>query len=267
MRSPPSGSAVQMGACRARQPCAKLRVARQAWTRTGHDRRPQPGAAVFRADLHRLCLRQAQADPRYRAGLDEFLHPLCGAAGPVLPHPRADPARTSSTRSRFIVGTTLRDLHVSSRCRSRSAGPSGGHIAGGDHRGAGRRLRQYRLHGAGPGAGDARAGGGGAGGADLLLRHAAAVHARAVPDGAGRGRAEGFSRDRAPRGQADRAPSLHHRDRARRGLGRGAFRAAGRARPADAVPAERGGALRAVHARRDGGAAADRRRCRGKCRC
>ena len=40
-------------------------------------------------------------------------------------------------------------------------------------------------------------------------------------------------------------------------VGGAAFRAAGRARPADAVSAERRGALRAVRARRHGGAAAD----------
>ena len=56
--------------------------------------------------------------------------------------------------------------------------------AGGD-RAAGRRLRQHRLHGAGAGAGDARRAGRGAGGADLLLRDAAVLFARAVPDGAG----------------------------------------------------------------------------------
>ena len=50
---------------------------------------------------------------------------------------------------------------------------------------------------------------------------------------------------------------LHDRDRARRRVGGDALRAAGRARPADAVPAERRGALRAVRARRHGGAAAD----------
>ena len=56
--------------------------------------------------------------------------------------------------------------------------------------GAGRRLRQYRLHGAGPRAGDARSAGGGAGRADLLLRHAAVVLAGAAADGAGAARSK-----------------------------------------------------------------------------
>ena len=47
------------------------------------------------------------------------------------------------------------------------------------HRGAGRRLRQHRLHGAGPGAGDGRRAGRGAGRADLLLRDAAVLLAAA----------------------------------------------------------------------------------------
>ena len=67
-------------------------------------------------------------------------------------------------------------------------------------------------------------------------------------------------------GAQDRAASVHDRDRARRRVGGVAFRAAGRARPAAAVPAERRRAVRAVHARRDGGAAADRSACRGRCR-
>ncbi len=44
------------------------------------------------------------------------------------------------------------------------------------------------------------------------------------------------------------------------------FRAAARDRPVNAVPAERGGAMRAVRARCHGGPAPDRKACRGKCR-
>ena len=79
----------------------------------------------------------------------------------------------------------------------------------------------------------------------------------AVPDDARRSAPRKHRGDRARGGQAHRAASLHHRDRARRRVGGDPFRAAGRARPADAVPAERRGALRAVRARRHGGVAAD----------
>ncbi len=155
-----------------------------------------------------------------------------------------------------------------SRCpsRSRMALPRG-RIARGDHRRARRRLRQYRLHGPGPGALDARAAGGGAGGADLLLRHAAAVLAGAVPDGAGRAASRWASVATAV--EVVRRSSLHPFMIATAlgvAVGGAAFRAAGGARPADAVPAERGGALRAVHARRHRGAAAAAEACRGRCR-
>ena len=89
-----------------------------------------------------------------------------------------------------------------------------------------------------------------AGRADLLLRHAGAVRAGAVPDDARRPAPRRHRGDRVRSGQAHRAASLHHRDRARRCVGGDSLRAAGRARPADAVPAERRRALRAVHARR-----------------
>ena len=72
----------------------------------------------------------------------------------------------------------------------------------------------------------------------------------------GGGERRGFWRSVAVRGPADRAASVHHRDGAGRDLGGAAFRAAGGARSADAIPAERRRALRAVRARRDGGSAA-----------
>ncbi len=85
----------------------------------------------------------------------------------------------------FIFATTLATFWAFAVAFAIGMAIRRGQYRGVDHRRAGRRLRQYRLHGSRPGAGDARPGGGGAGGADLLLRHAAAVFAGAVLDGAG----------------------------------------------------------------------------------
>ena len=64
----------------------------------------------------------------------------------------------------------------------------------GDTGRGGRRLRQRRLHGPRPGAGDAGAGGLGAGCADLLLRCAADLHAGAAADGVQRASSAGLGR-------------------------------------------------------------------------
>ena len=122
-----------------------------------------------------LCLRQAQADPGYRARVDELLPHLRVAAVPVLPRAGADAARAaqqSALHRRHDAG----DRHdVRARVPDRLAVPPP-HGRGDDRRPVGR-LRQYRLHGAGARARDARAGRERAGRADLLLRHAAAVRA------------------------------------------------------------------------------------------
>ena len=75
-------------------------------------------------------------------------------------------------------------------------------------------------------------------------------------DGARHAAAESVAKRGSRCGQAHCGPPAGDCDRARRDLGGRSFPAAARARAADAVPAERGGALRAVRARRDGGAAA-----------
>src|SRR5450631_1052642 len=51
--------------------------------RITHDRRPQPGVAVFRPDLHRLRLRQGQGSPGNRIGVD------AASAATKAPVPRA----------------------------------------------------------------------------------------------------------------------------------------------------------------------------------
>ena len=205
--------------------------------------------------------------PGYRARLDEFLHRLRGAAVPVLPHPGQDAARAtgatcrSSSRPRSSTFLAFAVAFAIAHCGPRAT------MRRGDHCRARRRLRQYRLHGAGPGARDARRAGGGAGGADLLLRQLLLFSL--VPFLMALAGAEQEGRRARPRSRWSSGSSLHPFMIATAlgvAVGGAAFRAAGRARPADAVPAERGGAVRAVRARRHGGAAAAARRCRGRCR-
>ena len=82
---------------------------------------------------------------------------------------------------------------------------SRGRVAEATLAGRGRRLRQRRLHGAWPGAGDAGAGGRCAGGADLLLRRAADLRPDAAADGLQR-RLHGRVRPRAARCGAQHRP-------------------------------------------------------------
>ena len=157
----------------------------------------------------------------------------------------------------FIFATTLATFWAFAVSFAIGMAIRRGNIAEVDDRRARRRLRQYRLSWArawrwrrsGPQAAVPVA-------LIFCFDNMHPVHHGAVPDGAGEAAAGEPRRDRARGGQAHRAASADHRQRARRRLGGAAFPAAGRARPADAVPAERRGALRAVHARRDGGAAA-----------
>ena len=121
------------------------------------------------------------------------------------------PFIVTATLSTFLVLALSFGVGVGDPARSRAI----------DHRGAGRRLRQYRLYGAGAGAGDARRAGGGAGRADLLLRDAAVLLAGAVPDGARRPRSDGFGARGARGGAQDRTASADDRDRARRAVGGG----------------------------------------------
>ena len=107
----------------------------------------------------------------------------------------------------FIVATMLATGHAVRARLRRSAGCSGGNMARGDDRRPVGRLRQYRLHGAGARARDARAGRERAGRADLLLRHAVAVRAGAVPDDARRPAPRKHRGDRVRSGQAHRAAS------------------------------------------------------------
>ena len=143
--------------------------------------------------------------PDTGARLDELLHRLRVAAGAVLSHPGAR-RRSSSWPTSLHSGDDAVDLLVPSRCRfrHRHADPRRPHRRS-DDRGPGRRLRQYRLHGAGAGAGDAGRAGGGAGRADLLFRHAAAVLAGAVPDGGCRPGEKERRADRLRSRQAHRA--------------------------------------------------------------
>src|ERR1019366_7307850 len=175
---------------------------------------------------------------------------LCSTVSWRRPRSKSSPRSTSSSPPRWRRSGP-------SRCRSPSGdGDPARQYRGGDHRGAGRRLWQYRLYGPGTRAGNPWAGGSGAGGTDLLLRQYHPVHHGAVPDGAGQAATGEHRHHRARSRQAHRLASADHRERARRCLGGDAFPAAGRARTADAVSAERRGAVRAVHARGDGGAAA-----------
>jgi hypothetical protein len=102
-------------------------------------------------------------------------------------------------------------------------------------------IAEAAIAGARARAGDARAGA-----ADLLLRQQYPVYNGAVSVGACQAATGEHRHDRARRGQAHRLASADHRECARRRLGGAAFSAAGGTRLADAVSAERGGALRAV---------------------
>src|ERR1700750_2971137 len=57
------------------------------------DHYPQSGAAVFRADLHRLCLRQIQKSAGNRPRLDELLPALRLAARLAVRHHVEDAVR------------------------------------------------------------------------------------------------------------------------------------------------------------------------------
>ena len=128
------------------------------------------------------------------------------------------------------------------------------------------RLRQHRLHGAGPCVRDHRTGCRGAGRADLLLRHHPGLFAGPVLDGARRTGSQAAVGDGARRCQEDRAAPVHHRNGAGRRGRRGAVPGAGRARPSDGVSPERSSTLRTLRARRHRRAAPAAERCRGRCR-
>ena len=204
------------------------------------------------------CGKLSSSIPDHGPGLDGLLHRLSVAAGAVLPHPGARPRSSSSTTS----ASSWRRRSAPSWCcccRSASAFAVAPQSRGSRHRGAGRRLRQHRLHGAGPGAGDV--GAQAAAPVALIFCFETLLFFSLVPFMMALARP--IVPRRRPRrlrgGAQDPAASVRGRDRARRCLGGAAFRAAGRARPAAGVPAERVGAVRAVHARRHGGAAAVRR--------
>ena len=155
----------------------------------------------------------------------------------------------------FILATTLA-TSAPSRSRSASAWRSARATSPSPRSPDCRRLRQYRLHGSGTGACDARAGRRRAGRADLLLRQHRPVHAGAVPMALARPKPMSVPAIALRSVRRVAGASADRRQRARRRVRVGAFPTARRARPADAIPAERRRALRAVRARRHGRAAA-----------
>src|SRR6266852_479495 len=71
-----------------------------------HDRRSQPGVAVFRPDLHWLRLRQGQGSPGNGIGVDELLPALCFAARTAVRNHVEDALR-GTQQPPFLVATTL----------------------------------------------------------------------------------------------------------------------------------------------------------------
>src|SRR5258708_913656 len=134
-----------------------------------HDGRSQSGAAVFRLDLHRICLRQAQETARNGSSLDEFLPALRVVAGAVFQNHVKDAVRgtqQSAVRDRNHTGDGRGVLPLR---RGRAADrPTVDPRS--DHGGLLGRLPEYWLHAPRARARRAWGQGGGSYRVDLLLR-------------------------------------------------------------------------------------------------